>query len=559
MEKPRIGVFVCRCGEQIGGSVDVAALTAYAQALPNVVFAADRVKLCGDQDMADLAQQIGEKRLNRVVVAACTPRTHETFFRDVCHQAGLDRHLLDFVNLRDQCALVHLHEPARATQKAKDLLRMGVARAAFLQALGESRQEMTPVALVIGAGIAGLTAALNLANRGFQVKLLERQAAMGGQVAGLHCLYPTGEAAKAFVHSRVEAVKNHPNIETFVEATVRSVEGTLGNYQAVVHQGDTETALTVGAIVVATGAEEFKPLGLFGYDGESVITQGEMEGLLGAGWPDEGSSVRSVVMIQCAGARDEERPYCSRICCMTAVKNALAIIERRPSAQVYVLYRDMLTLGTIYEDLYRQARGRGIVFIQYAPELPPRVESGRVTVYDELLGETLSIPCDTVVLSTPLVARAETARMARMLNVPTHPTGFFREAHAKHRPLDFETRGIFMCGSAHYPADVGESVSHAYAAAGRASILLARPEVGLGQAVATVDVPRCSACRTCELICPSGAVKVIVVDQRRGTRAAKVNEALCKGCGSCASSCRCRAIDLREFSNEQILATINAF
>jgi heterodisulfide reductase subunit A len=413
--------------------------------------------------------------------------------------------------------------------------------------------------LVIGAGVAGLSAALNLANQGFEVRLVEREAEAGGLLRDVHRLYPTGEDARAFIERKVEAVRCRPNIEMLLGAEVRDVHGSVGNYDVVVEQGGEQLQFKACVVIVATGGRELRPVGVYEYDGERVITQGELEGLLAKGLVGCDPSIRSVVMIQCVGARDEVRPYCSRICCMTAVKNALLIREADPGVGVYVLYRDMLTLGVDYEDLYREARGKGVVFVQYDPASSPMVGRAGVLVRDELLGEMVSIPSDLVVLSTPLVSQSDAAALARMLQVPADEHGFFSEAHLKYRPLDTVTDGVFLCGSAHWPSDVGETVAQALGAAARASILLRQDEIEAAPTVAVVDVSKCSACGLCELTCNYSAVEVMVVDERRGIKAARVDEARCKGCGACAAGCRCRAIDLRGSTNEQILAVISAF
>ena len=555
MNEVRVGVFICHCGNNIAGFLDVPALMDYAQTLPHVVFVQDNMFTCADAGLVEIVKGIIEHGLNRVVVASCTPRTHEPLFRSTCQEAGLNPYLFEFVNIRDQCSWVHMREWERATYKAKDLLRMGVARAVLLEPRESIEVEVVPAAVVIGAGVAGLSAALNLANRGFEVKLVEREPEMGGLLRGVHRLYPTGDDAHAFIEAKVEAAKRHPNIEVFTGAEVRDVRGFIGNYEVVVGQGERELGFSVGAIIVATGAKEFKPVGMYGYDGERVITQGELEKLLAKRTETHDWQIRSVVMIQCVGARDETRPYCSRICCMTAVKNALLIKEADPRAQVYVLYRDMLTLGTEYEDLYREARGQGVTFIQYNPQSPPTVQDGKVMVYDELLGQTLSIPCDLVVLSTPLVGQADAGNLAQLLKVPVDEHGFFLEAHVKLRPLDFATDGIFLCGCAHWPADVGESVAQAYGAAARASILLGKGAVEVEPIISVVDEEKCIGCGLCEMVCP---YKAIVLRDTGTGRKAQTIAASCKGCGVCGAGCPEMAISMQHFTDQQLFAQIDA-
>ena len=558
IDSARVGVFICDCGSNIAGFLDMAALMEYAQTLPHVAFVQENMYTCADAGRAEIVNGITEHGLNRVLVASCTPRTHEPLFRATCQQAGLNPYLFEFVNIRDQCSWVHMREPERATEKAKDLLRMGVARAVLLEPKESIQVEVVPAALVIGAGVAGLTAALSLGNRGFEVKLVEREPEMGGLLRDVYHLYPTDDDAQAFIQAKVEAAAGHPNTEVFTEAQVRDVRGFVGNYEIVVEQGERELGFTVGVIIVATGARVLKPEGMYGYDGQRVITQGELERLLQTGNPVLGKnrvSGAGVVMIQCVGAREATRPYCSRICCMTAVKNALLIKEADPRARVYVLYRDMLTLGTEYEDLYREARSQGVIFIQYDPESPPTVGEDQVVVYDDRLGQSLSIPCDLVVLSTPLVGQPDAANLAQMLKVPVDEYGFFLEAHVKLRPLDFATDGIFLCGSAHWPSDVGESVSQAYGAAARASILLGRGEVEVEPIVSVVDEETCIGCGLCEMVCPYNAI--VLQDTGEGRKAQTIS-ASCKGCGVCGAGCPEGAISMQHFTDQQLYAQIDA-
>jgi heterodisulfide reductase subunit A len=556
MEEPRVGVFVCHCGSNIAGFLDVGVLTDYARTLPHVVVAQDNLYTCSDGGRAEIQNAIADHNLNRVVVASCTPRTHEPLFRATCRDAGLNPYLFELVNIRDQCSWVHMGAGHAAMDKARDLLRMGIARAALLEPGEDIEVGVLSRALVIGGGVAGLTAALNLADRGFQVTLVERESELGGLLQTVHTLYPTGRDAKSFIQEKIDAALAHPRIAVLTQAHVSDVSGYVGNYKVVVSQEDgTETALEVGAIIVAVGAREFRPSGLYGYDGQRVITQGELERLLvtKAAQPDR--RLGSVVMIQCVGARDEQRPYCSRICCTTAVKNALAIRELDPENRVYVLYRDMLTLGTEHERMYREARGRGVTFLEYSPESPPAVRDGEVTIFDELLGQELAIPSDLVVLSTPLVGQRDAVSLAQMLKVPIDEHGFFLEAHVKLRPLDFATDGIFLCGSAHWPCDVGESVIQAQGAAARASILLGKQVVQVEPIVSVVDEAACIGCGLCESACPYNAI--VLVDTGSG-RKARTIAASCKGCGVCGAGCIAEAITMQHFSNRQLRAQIDA-
>jgi len=547
----RIGVFVCHCGTNIGGFIDVPALVEYSRSLPNVVFSTDNLYTCSDSGLTEIKKAISENGLNRVVVAACTPRTHEPLFRSVCREEGLNPYLFEFVNIRDQCSWVHMREAEAATEKAKDLIRMGVARAALLEPQEEIEVDVTPRALVIGGGIAGITCSLSLANQGFDVKLVEKEERLGGLLNDLYKLYPTNEDASSLVGKLVEEVKGQERIEVLISSTVTYVEGFVGNYDVSVKQGETERQFQIGTIIVATGAEVAEPRGAYGHNGETIITQLELEQLL----KDGGLDVESVVMIQCVGSRDEDRPYCSKICCMNALKNAVLIRESNPEAQVYVLYRDIQTHGMRYEDYYREAREKGIIFINYSPERLPVVDEGVVRVFDELLGEELILPYDLVVLSNALVAHPDARDLSRMLKVPVDESGFFLEAHVKLRPVDFATDGIFLCGSARWPCDIGESVSQAYAAASRASVILSAGHVVSEPIIAVVDEEGCTGCGLCEMSCPFKAIRV--QDTDRG-RKAMVVEASCKGCGMCGAGCPQRAISMRHFTDDQLLAQVHA-
>jgi len=563
MDEARVGAFICHCGNNIAGFLDVAAVTEYAKTLPHVVLAQESMYTCSDAGRAEIVRAVSDQGLNRVVVASCTPRTHEPLFRATCRQAGLNPYLFEFVNIRDQCSWVHMQERERATEKAKDLVRMGVARAVLLEPREEIEVAVVPAALVIGAGIAGLNVALSLAQRGFAVYLVEREPEMGGLLRGAHRLYPTGDDARGFVETRIKAVREHPQITVFTSAEVGEVKGFVGNYEVQVKQRGKEFELAVGTIVVATGAEVLQPTGLYGYDGKKVITQRELDRLLAERMGSLGQQISALVMIQCVGSRNEERPYCSRICCMTAVRSAMWIREASPTTQVYVLYRDMLTLGTTYEDLYREARGKGVIFIQYDPQSPPTVSDRgtgastgkQVIVYDPLLGQNISIPCDLVVLSTPLVGQDGTATLAQLLKVPVDEYGFFMEAHAKLRPLDFATDGVFLCGCAHWPASVGESLSQADGAAARASILLGKGSVQVEPIVSAVDEALCIGCGLCETVCPYSA---IVLRDTGAGRKAQIVPASCKGCGVCGAGCPALAITMQHFTNQQFAAQIDA-
>jgi heterodisulfide reductase subunit A len=549
LNEVRVGVFVCHCGTNIGGFLDVPVLAKYALSLPNVVFAKDNQYTCSEAGLTEIKTAIAENKLNRVVVASCTPRTHEPLFRSTCKDAGLNPYLFQFVNIRDQCSWVHMQNRKGATEKAKALIRMGVARAVLLEPLEETEVEVNPCALVIGGGITGMTCALTLANRSFEVKLIEKEDWLGGTLNSLYRLYPTNEEASRLVQAKTKEVKKNLKIEVLTSSEVKEVEGFVGNYDVTVRQGEKDILFKAGVIIVATGAETLKPMEMYGYNGKTVVTQMELERMLTEGR----LNADTVVMIQCVGSRNEKRAYCSKVCCPTALKNAMLIKEANPDAQVFMLYRDIVTQGTKYEDYYGKARETGITFIKYSPERQPILENGSVRVYDEPLGEELSLPYDLVVLSTPMVAHKDSRDLAQKLKVPVDENGFFLEAHVKLRPVDFATDGIYVCGCAHWPANVGESISQAYGAASRASIPMSVGHVKTEPLIPVVDEDECSGCSLCELTCPFKAIRI---EETEKGRKAKVIAASCKGCGACGAGCPQKAITMRHFTDEQLLAQL---
>ncbi len=552
-KEPRIGVFVCHCGSNIAGHVDVAAVANYARTLPGVVFVQENMYTCSDGGLTEIETAIQDEKLDRVVVAACTPRTHEPLFQDTCREAGLNPYLFEFVNVRDQCSWVHMQEREAATRKAQDLVRMGVAKARLLEPLEEQEVPVEPSALVIGGGMIGMTAALNLANRNFEVKLVEREPELGGMLLYLDKLYPTQDDALPLLQARVAEVQRNPRIEVFTSSRLDEVKGFVGNYEAVIKDDEGRRfSFTVGAIIVATGASVFKPKGLYGYDGKRVITQLELEERFKAGKFD----ADRVVMIQCVGSRVPERPYCSRICCTTAIKNALEIKAHRPEAEVYILYRDTETQGTRYEAYYTRAREAGIQFIRYSLQHPPAVSKKRVVVYDELLGAKLGMPYDLAVLSTPLVAHEGAHEVAQMLKVPLDEHGFFLEAHVKLRPLDFATDGIYLAGTARWPAHLEETITQAYGAAARAATILSKDRVKSSGVVAQVNEYLCRGCGRCVEICEFGAPSLVEVSP--GVEVARVNPVMCKGCGACASVCPTGAMTAMHFTDQQVTAMVRA-
>jgi heterodisulfide reductase subunit A len=556
LSRPRIGVFICHCGINIGAYVNVPDAVEYAKQLPDVVHAERNLFTCSEEGISAIKRGIKEHNLNRVLVASCTPRTHEPLFRAACEAAGLNKYLFEFVNIRDQCSWVHMREPEKATEKAKDLIRMGVAKARLLQPLEEIEMKVAPAALVIGGGVVGMEAALNLANQGFDVHLVEKGPELGGLLRSINKLFPTNKEAVKLVKPLVEQVKNHPRIKTYLSSKVKQVTGFIGNFNVTLDGQGKEDQFTVGTIVVAVGAEPLKPTGQYGYGKmPNVITQLELEERMKKGEPIG----QNVVMINCVGARVPERTYCSRICCMTAIKNAFLIKESNPKAKVWILHRDLMTYGVDFETYYRRAMELGVRFIRYSLEKPPEVVGDKkvekIRVYHELLRREIELPCDTLVLTTPLIPAEDNQNISKMLKVSLDEFGFLLEAHLKLRPVEFAMDGIYVCGSARWPTDVTEGISQAYAAASKAAGPLRMGYVKAEAINAFVDEDQCSGCGVCEVLCPFQAIEL----QSKGDkRVSHVNEAVCKGCGTCGAACPSGAISMHHFSDEQILAQVEA-
>ncbi|MEM2319985.1 MAG: CoB--CoM heterodisulfide reductase iron-sulfur subunit A family protein [Candidatus Bathyarchaeia archaeon] len=553
-EEPRIGVFICHCGINIGGIVRVPEVVEYAKKLPNVVYAEANLYTCSDDTQKRIKEKIKEYNLNRVVVASCTPRTHEPLFRETIREAGLNPYLFEMANIRDQCSWVHMHEPDKATEKAKDLVRSAVAKARLLKPLKNPTVNVTPVALVIGGGVSGMTAALELANQGFEVHLVEREKELGGHVRKIYYLLE-GEDPQEYLKRLVKAVMENKLICTYLGAEVVEVSGFVGNFKSKIRLSNGgEKQIEHGVVIVATGAVEYKPKEyLYGVD-PRVITQQELEEKVAKGE----FKAEKVVMIQCVGARNEERPNCARICCGQAIKNALRIKELNPDAEVYVLYKDVRSYG-LREEYYREAAAKGVLFISYSDDRKPKVSSdgGKLIVsfYEPVLKQEVQVEPDIVVLSAATVPNPDNKRIAEMLKVPLTKDGFFLEAHMKLRPVDFQTDGVFLCGMAHSPKFIDESISQACAAAARAATILSKKALEMEGIVANVDEDLCSGCRICEFLCPYGAIEMLKKEEKT---VAHVIDALCKGCGVCGTACPTKAITLGHFTTEEILAQVRA-
>ena len=545
----RIGVFVCKCGSNIAGYLDVEAVAEYAKDLPHVAFVQPNLYTCSEGGINEIKKAIKEHNLNRVVVASCTPRTHEPLFRSSCQEAGLNPYLFEMVNIRDQCSWVHMKEKDEGTAKAKDLVRMGVAKAAELEPLDENKLQINPGALVIGGGIAGMSAATSLGRMGFRVVLVEKKETLGGLLNSINTLAPGKIKAADVVAAKIKEVESIPGIEVRTSADLTELEGYIGNYRATVVTNGTEEKFTVGIVIVASGADVLAPEGLYGYDGKRVITQFELEGLMKAGL-DQG--IKNVIMIQCVGARGEDRKYCSRICCQTAVKNAMLIREANPEAHVSILYRDMQMYGVENEKLFRDAKARGVRFMYYDKDKPPQVSEGQVRLFHQLLGRELDLAADLVVLSTPLIANESAEPIAKMLRVPLDENKFFLEGHVKLKPLDFATDGVFLCGSCRYPANIREAVAQGLGSASRAATLLSKESMYTSGIVACINEDTCIGCKGCLDVCPYQA---IWFDEQAGV--CKVNSVLCKGCGTCAAACPSASAQLKGFTSKQLMRQID--
>ena len=556
MEEARVGVFVCHCGRNIGAYVNVPDVVEYVKGLPGVVHAEHNLYTCSEEGISAIKKGIKEYDLNRVIVASCTPRTHEPLFRSACESVGLNKYLFEFVNIRDQCSWVHMGDLEKATEKAKDLIRMGVAKARLLEPLEELEIEVTPSALVIGGGVVGMSSALNLADQDFDVHLVEKAPELGGTALNLNKLYPTNQEAEKLTKPLIEKVKNHPKITTYLSSKVKDVAGFVGNFDISVDQDGKESKFKVGTIIVAIGAEVLRPVGQYGYgEMDNVLTQLELDERM-----KKGESIGdNIVMINCVGARVPERTYCSRICCMASIKNAFLIKESNPKAKVWILHRDIMAYGADFEAYYRRTMEHGVRFIRYSLERLPQVigkkKVEKVKVYHELREKELEIPCDMLVLTTPLIPHEDNQQISRMLKVSLDEFGFLLEAHLKLRPVEFAMDGIYICGSAKWPTDLTEGIAQAYAAAAKAAGPLRTGHVMAEALNASVNEDECSGCGICELLCPFQAIELQPKDDKRVSH---VNEAVCKGCGTCAAACPSGAISMHHFTNEQILAQIEA-
>ncbi|MEA1984929.1 MAG: FAD-dependent oxidoreductase [Euryarchaeota archaeon] len=557
-DEVRTGVVVCRCGINIGSVVDVPNVVEYAKDLPGVAFAKEEVYACSSDSLVGIADMVKEHNLNRVVVASCTPRTHEPLFRETLMEAGLNPYMFELANIREHCSWVHQNEKDKATKKARDTVRMSVYRANLLQPLYKEKVEFENSGLVIGGGIAGMNAALDIADKGFHVTLVEKMSELGGLLKTYTTLQD-GRSTNEVLEPVIARVESHNNITVLTDTELVGIEGSMGNFTAHIKGARVDEKIQCGVSIIATGANELMPEGYFSYGKyPNIVTQSKLEHMI-----DEGINANDVVFIQCAGGRNDERPYCSRACCTVAVKNAIRLKEEDPKRNVYILYRDIRTFGR-WEDLYTQARELGVVFMRYTEDKEPEVGEKSVKMFDHLLNMDFDINYDLLVLSAPLVAPETNETLASLFKVPLDSNKFFLEAHIKLRPVEFATEGVFLCGTAQAPKLVDEAVSQASAAASRACTILSSDVLETIGNVSVVDPELCIGCGRCTLVCPYNApeLKEVVVETEEityTTKKCEINPTVCKGCGSCAAECPTGAITSRHFTESQIMAVIKAY
>ena len=553
-ERPRIGVFVCRCGINIAGVVDVPSVAEYAKTLPYVEYTNDNLYSCSQDTQESMSQIIKQKKLNRVVVAACTPKTHEPLFQETLINAGLNKYLFEMANIRNHDSWVHKNNPEYATQKAKDLVRMAVSKVTLMEPLKEAELEVNQTAMVIGGGISGMAAAKSLANQGYETHIIERSPQLGGQALNLYKTV-TGEEIQKKLSELIEEVQKNKNIHVHLDTSLAKVEGFVGNFEATLSVNGSEEALEFGVAVMATGASPLKPDEYHYGDDPRILSSLELDRKFIDRDPGL-KKLKTAVFIQCVGSREPHRPYCSRVCCTHSIDNALQLKKLNPDMNIIILYRDIRTYGE-REYLYKEARAAGVIFMRFSLDNKPKVvlEDGKVLVntHDPILGRDVQIETDLLSLATAIIPNKD-EQLANFFKVPLNDDGFFVERHAKLGPSEFATDGVFLCGLAHYPKPIDESVAQGRAAASRAITLLAQKTIHTSGMVAETSPAMCSQCGVCVSVCPYSAP--FFAEDGPWTGRAQINPVLCKGCGLCVASCRSGAIQLKGFDNDQIFSQI---
>jgi len=559
-EEPKIGVFVCHCGANIGRIVNVPSAVEYARTLPNVVYATEQLFSCATNSAQQITDLAKEKGLNRVVIAACSPRTLEPLFRDTLREAGINQYFCEMANIREQCSWVHAKEKEEATAKAKDIIRMSVARARPLEPLQEFDLPVNKAALVVGGGIAGMNCALSIANQGHEVYLIEKETELGGMARRIHSTLE-GLDVQAYVRDLESTIYKNPLVHVYTNATITNATGYVGNFVTAINSDRGTAEIKHGAAVIAIGLDMYTPTEYLHGQDERVMTNLELEDRI-AKRDESVLGARNLVMIQCVGCRNEERNYCSRVCCSESVKNALELKAIHPEMNIYILFRDVRTYGFI-EDYYREARGKKVRFIRYEPDDPPVVnvveKNGKsilkIVVTDETLNRKVAIDADVLALAAAVVPSSATKEIANLFKVTLSPDGFYKEAHVKLRPVEFATDGVYLCGMAHYPKFIQESINQAYGAAGRVLTLLSHDSVVASGSVCVVDEKKCMGCGACVAVCTYGALQL--QDTKQGKKVV-VNPVLCKGDGLCNAKCPTRAITLKHYTDDQIVSEIDA-
>ena len=570
-DTPKIGVLVCHCGINIGKYINVSDVVEYVKKIPNVVHCEANLYSCSSDSQTRIKEMIKEYDLNRFIVASCTPRTHEILFQETCQEAGLNKYLFEMVNIRDQCSWVHMTEKEAATEKVKDLIRMSVAKSRLLKPLKEEMLSIIPTALIIGGGVSGMTAALNIANQGFKAYLIEKENILGGNLNNINIICPIQEEASKFLNELINKVKNNKNISIYLNSKVVSVNGFIGNYDVTISEsGVNDTNLKIGTIIVATGAKELNPTKIFQniYKNEKMITQLELEQKLKEKNYSWLQSINRVTMILCVNSRQkEEIPYCSNVCCAVSIKNVEILKNLIPNLEIIVLYRDLQMAKKEFEEYCRERREKA-VFLRYDIDNLPQINRSDknyvIKVYDTNLQEFIEFQTDLIILSTPMISPENINDLAKLLKVPLDNNGFFLEAHVKLRPLDFATDGIFLAGCAQWPKSIQDSISQANGAAGRASRFLSAKEMKTSGLISEVILEKCIGCGKCVEICPYNAVELIDINKEFEevsiiVQKAYINPALCKGCGTCAASCPVRAISVKHYDLDQITAMIESY